>query len=67
MKSKPKGVQPGQTAAMVEIHYTETSTGRSGWLEPAKAEALAASLRKPNSLRKIGHIVTVVHRKGTAA
>lgn len=32
--------------SMLEIHYSPTSIGKTVWMEPAKAEKLAASLRK---------------------
>jgi hypothetical protein len=44
--------------SMLFLHYSSTSIGKTVWMEREKAEKLAASLRRK------GHNVEIVSRKG---
>lgn len=62
-----KDIPDDQPAAMLEVDYGNGAIGRTVWLEPARAEALAARLRKPTAQRRIGHKVKIIRRKGATS
>ena len=43
---KPKRLPDDAPAAMLLIHYSPTSTGKTVWMEPSAAEKLATSLAR---------------------
>jgi hypothetical protein len=50
-RARKPPIPPDQPAAQVWIYYTKTSIGKSIWLDPAKAEKLATSLRRKHKVK----------------
>lgn len=57
MSKASKRLPDDAPAAMLELDYGHGSIGKTVWMEPEKAEKLAASLRKK------GHKLKIVRRK----